>query len=406
MRRFFWILIVLIFSVWVGLKIADDPGYALFAYKHWTMEMPLWFAVVSFIVVLLLFYILLRFLDGIDFSLYKWKNWLRWRRKYKSYSKTNRGLVELIEGRPRTAEQYLLDGVAQSDAPLINYLSAAKAAHDEGAYDRRDAYLRKAYEVAPQAEVAIGLTQAQLQFDQGQLEQVLASLGHLRSIAPKNALILKLLERVYVQLGDWQELLKLAPSLYKANIVTSEQLLNLEEHIYQELLMNAANRHEGVKGIHTVWESVPKKLQRKPALLATYVQLLLPYPEMANELEGLLNQAVKKSWDKKLVQWYGLLETADSKKQLEHAEGWQKKYGSQAILFLTLGRLCERCQLWGKASEYFENSLKLDANPEAYMEYGRLLEQLGERDAAMRHYQDGLLLATSEKLGNRISLKR
>jgi HemY protein len=396
MGRFFWILIVLIFSVWIGLRIAEDPGYALFAYKYWTVEMPLWFAVVSFIVVLLLFYIVLRFFDGIDFSVYRWKNWLRWRRKHKSYSKTNRGLIELIEGKPRSAEQYFLDGVPQSDAPLINYLGAAKAAHDEEAYERRDAYLRKAYQVAPQSEVAIGLTQAQLQLDQGQLEQVSATLGHLRAIAPKHALILKLLERVYIRLADWQSLLKLAPYLRKAKIINDEQMLKLEEHIYEELLLNAANKHEGMKGIHALWETIPKKLQKKPGLIAVYTKLLLLYPEMANDLEGLLNKAVKRSWDKTLVRLYGLLETSDPKKQLAHAEGWQKQYGSQAVLFLTLARLCMRCQLWGKATEYFESSLKVDANAEVYMAYGKLLEQLGEKDLALRYYRDGLTFAAGE----------
>ena len=56
MWRFIFLVLILMVSVLVGLKIAEDPGYAIFAYKHWTMEMPLWFAVVSVILGLLLFY--------------------------------------------------------------------------------------------------------------------------------------------------------------------------------------------------------------------------------------------------------------------------------------------------------------------------------------------------------------
>ena len=123
MWKFFWFLIILIFSVWLGLKVSEDPGYAVFAYRHWSVEMPLWFAVVAFFVLLFLLYGVLRFFDGIDFTIYRLKNWLRWRQKYKSYSKTNRGLIELIEGHWRSAEYYLLEGVPQSDAPLV-YLAA------------------------------------------------------------------------------------------------------------------------------------------------------------------------------------------------------------------------------------------------------------------------------------------
>lgn len=392
MRRFFCFLIILIFSVWIGVNVAKDPGYAVFAYGHWTAEMPLWFAVVAFIVVLLLMYAILRFFDGIDFSLYRWKNWLRWRRKYKSYSKTNRGLIELIEGHWRNAEYYLLEGVRQSDAPLINYLGAAKAAHEQHAYDKRDAYLRKAHDIAPQADVAIGLTQAQLQFEQGQLEQSLATLGHLRAVAPKQGFVLKLLERVYVRLGDWSGIIKLLPNLRKAKLITEEQVGQLEEKAYQESLRTAASKHEGLLGIQRVWLSIPKKFQKDPALIYCYAKLVMLYPEMATDIEILLYKTVKRSWDKDLVRLYGLLETSDPKKQLAHAEHWFKQYGNQAVLLLTLGRLSMRCQLWGKARSYFEESLELQACPETYAEYGKLLEQLGELNNAVKSYRDGLAL--------------
>lgn len=397
MRRYFWILLILIVSVWIGLKISRDPGYALFAYGHWTVEMPLWFTVVAMIVFLLLVYIIMRFIDGIDFSLYRWKNWLRWRRKYKSYSKTNRGLIELIEGHWKSAENYLLEGVQQSDAPLINYLAAAKAAHEQGAFDRRDAFLRKAHHLAPQAEVAIGLTQAQLQYDQGQLEQSLATLDHLRAVAPKHGFVLKLLEKVYTRLADWQGLIKLLPYLRKAKLINDDQMEKFEINMYQELLLNTANRQEGLTAIQNVWQTIPKKLQHKPQLIYTYAKILLPYPEKANELEVLLNKTLKKTWDKDLVKLYGLLTTSDPKKQLIHAENWEKHYGKQATLLLTLGRLCERCQLWGKAKSYFEDSLALEANPETYIEYGKLLEHLGETELAIENYRDGLVLIAGSK---------
>src|SRR3990167_598109 len=216
MRRFIWILLLLILSVWIGLKIAADPGLALFSYRQWSVEMPLWFAAVGLIVFLLILYSILRFFDGVGSLWQRFENWLRFRRKNKSYSKTNRGLRELVEENWRASEMYLMDGIPQSDAPLINYLAAAKAAQAQCAYDRRDAYLKKAYEIAPQSEIVIGLTQAKLQLEQGQLEQALATLDHLCSIAPRHPAVLKLLERVYIHLGDWKSLLKLIPVLRKA----------------------------------------------------------------------------------------------------------------------------------------------------------------------------------------------
>lgn len=391
MRRFLWLLIILFVSVWLGLKISQDPGYALFTYGHWTVEMPLWFAVIAVLIILIVLYGILRFFDNIDFSLYRLKNWLRWRRKYKSYNKTNRGLVELLEGRWRHAEHYLLEGVNQSDAPLINYLAAAKAAQEQGAFDRRDTYLRKAHHLAPQSEVAIGLTQAQLQYEQGQLEQALATLGHLRTLAPKNVAVIKLLEKVYVRLSDWAALLKLLPFLRKAKVITNDQLGRFEINTYHEMLRAAGQKSDVLNAVKQAWDVVPKKFHDQPELVGEYAKLMLPYPEMAPELEALINRVLKKTWDTELVRLYGLLQGVDYKKQLSHAESWYKQHGNQPTLLLTLGRLCMRCQLWGKARGYFETSLKLEANPETFAEYGKLLEQLGETNLAMQNYHDGLV---------------
>ncbi|MEO8400872.1 MAG: heme biosynthesis HemY N-terminal domain-containing protein [Gammaproteobacteria bacterium] len=390
MRRFIVGMIILILSVWLGLRIAEDPGLALFTYRDWSMQMPLWFAAVCLIVLTLFVYYLVRFIDGIDSSFYRWKNWLRWRRKNKSYSKTNRGLIELIEGHWRTAENFLLEGINQSDAPLVNYLAAAKAAHERGAFDKRDLYLRKAHDLAPQADVAIGLTQAQLQLDQGQLEQALATLNHLRTITPLHAVVLKLLQKTYIRLADWKALLLLLPSMRKAKTLTPEQLDVMELRVYQELLSATANKADNAETMHEFWKIVPRKAQKNSQLIYTYAKQLMRFPYTANEVEVLINTAVKKNWDSDLVRLYGLLVTENPKKQLSHAEKWMKHYPDQPILLLTLGRLCLQCQLWGKARGYLEESLRLEANPETYVEYGKLFEQLGDVSTALVNYRDGL----------------
>jgi len=390
MRRFIWLLLVLIISVWLGLQIAKDPGLAFFSYRQWSVEMPLWAALFSLIIVLFLFYLFGCLLSSIDSSFYRWGNWLRWRRKNQSYSKTNRGLIELIEGHWKKAENYLIAGIDQSDAPLINYLALAKAAHEQAAYDRRDTYLCKAHAVAAQAEVAIGLTQAQFQINQGQLEQALATLNHLRIIAPQHGLVLKLVERIYVHLADWQNLLKLLPCLYKAKVVTSEQFTLLEQKTYAELLKSTANYPEGLVSLQDIWHKMPRQLQKTPQLLGCYAQQLLRYPKQTGEVVELLDKSLKKSWNADLVKIYGLLDTADPVKQLTQAERWLIRYPSQALLFLTLGRLSVRCQLWGKACRYFEESLKLEKSAVTYLEYGKLFEQLGDSVSALQAYRSGL----------------
>jgi len=392
MWRLIWLLIILVVSIGLGLLIAKDPGVAFFSYRQWSVEMPLWFAVVSLILVLLIGYFFLRLFGRMDSAWYRLKNWLRWRRKNKAYSKTNRGLLELIEGNWKNAEYYLNEGIIRSDAPLVNYLALAKAAHEQGKYDRRDDYLRKAYGCAPHAEIAIGLTQAQFQMNQEQFEQALATLTHLRSLAPKQPQVLKTLERLYIHIGDWQNLIKLLPSLYKSRVLTRVQYAQLEKKAYQELLLSTAIRAESKQALQACWQTIPKKLKNDPGIIYCYAQQLSSYPEEADLIAGMIVKVLKKTWDAHLVRLYGLLVTASATKQLAQAEKWLSHYPQHAELFLTLGRLSMQCQLWGKARHYFEESLQLAGSSETYIEYGKLLEQLGDTTTALQNYREGLQL--------------
>lgn len=396
MRRLIIFLLVFIFAVFLGLKIVEDPGIAFFSYKQWSVEMPLWFSVAAILLLFFVGYTILRLFDGIDFSIYRFRNWLQWRRKYKSYSKTNRGLVELVEGDWQRAENYLVDGIAQSDAPLINYLAAAKAAHERRAYDKRDSYLRKAHDVAPHAEVAIGLTQAKLQYDEGKFEQALATLRSLRNVAPKNKVVLKMLERLMIHLADWQELLTLVPSLRKVKVVTADEAQALENKVYFEIFKASSNSAQ--VSFDQSWDAVPRKLQKDPLFIAYYVERLISNPEVAEKLEVLVSQSIKSQWNEELVRLYGLLQAPNPAKQLAKAEKWLKDYSSHAVLYCTLGKLSLRCQLWGKAREYFESAIKLEGNPTTYLEYGALLEMLGEHTAAVKSYREGLALKASQAM--------
>ena len=49
-----------------------------------------------------------------------------------------------------------------------------------------------------------------------------------------------------------------------------------------------------------------------------------------------------------------------------------------------------RNELWGKARSYLETVISLRPTPEAYQDYGRLLNRLGEADAAADAFREGL----------------
>jgi HemY protein len=158
------------------LATFDSPGYVLIGIGGWSMETSLIVLLVSLIVGFFALYMLFRWLG--------WLLRLPWQLKNRSRNiKFNRsqdaliaGLVGSAEGKWEQAEKVLVKHASHSGAPLLHYLTAAKAAQSRGAYDKRDEYLKKAAAQAPGSDVAIGLTQAELHFSANQFEQALETL--------------------------------------------------------------------------------------------------------------------------------------------------------------------------------------------------------------------------------------
>lgn len=386
-------LSVLILFVWLGLKIQADPGYVLFAYQQWTVETPLWFAIAAIVVGFVLLHLLLRLLYRLGSVAGRWRVWAQQRRLRRAHERTSRGLIELAEGHWRAAEKDLLKAAQYTDMPLINYLSAARAAQELGEDERRDEYLHKAHLVMPSAEIAVGLTQAQLQFNHQQLEQALATLRRLHELAPKHPYILKLLQKIYLELQDYENLEALLPNLKKAKVLSPADMLLLQQKIYSGLLQQAEKAHDQT-AVETVWNRMPKELQKEPIILTQYVRYLL---KTKHEVlaEQLLRETLKKKWDETLVMYYGLVAGEESEKQLAQAEGWLKSHPENPALLLCLGRLCIRNSLWGKARSYLETCIALSPSAEAYSALAQLLEKMGEPEQASQCYRKGLLLATS-----------
>lgn len=396
MQRLLVTLLILVASVWIGAELARHPGYALFSYRQWVVEMPLWLAFIATVISFLLlhsFWRMARFIRNID---QHFGQWLRQRLSNKAHDKTHRGLLAIVEEHWSNAERHLLAGVSKAKHPALNYLSAAEAALAQKAYDRCETYLKKAHQAAPEAKVAIGLVQAKVQLEQGQLEQAQLTLVSLQQLSPYHPAVLKQLEKLYIRHRDWQSLLKLLPSLTKARALSSAQVEIFEKNLYAEILDEAARKNQSLHAVRELWKSMPKAIRLHPDILERYGKLLKGDKDSAEELEPLFRKRLNKEWNADLVKLYGQLHTSDPTYQLKLAEGWLKQYGNRAALLLTLGRLAKRCQLWGKARHYFEEELSMEKSSEAQFELAGLCEQLGEKSEALEHYKKGLALATGQ----------
>lgn len=410
MKRFLLALIIATsLAVAIGLMANYyGPGYVVFSIADISIETSLIFMLGFLAIVFFLFHYLIRMLSillhipgflGLKYSR---------RQAEKSRNALIKGLIEMSEGRFSQAEKILLKQVAHSDTGLLNYLMAARSAQFQGAYERRDEYLRLAHETTPSADIAIGITQAELQIAHKQNEQALATLNHLQSISPKHSYVKKLQAKVYEQLDDWENLEKLLADVRKQHLISDDKLLSVEIETYSGLL-NKYIKQNSSPQIKLTWQKMPKHLKLNPDLLKLYINHLIAISE-DGEAETLLRHYLSHHWQDSLVILYASLNTTNPLQQLETAETWLRNNARNAALLLALGKLCIKTEFWGKARGYLESSLGIKPMTETYLQLAMLLEnKMNDLARAQKYYQQGLKLAVeheSEYLSSKAALSQ
>lgn len=382
----FFALGVILVSMFFA-KMARNPGYVLLSYRYYTLETSMLIAVLSLMLTITL--------SIVFYRLTAWLFDASWRQRMANRN-TIKGLIAYAEGNWPQAEKLLARSAGYNDAPLINYLTAAEAAHQQGKTDKRDQYLLMAHETTPGVEQSVGLAKARLQLSSQQWESALATLRMLKDHpkSPAYPFVLKLLAKTYDELADWAALRELLPELRKHEVFSSHDFDTLALRCYEGQLEGAIkgySNEEKRSHLHQAWDSIPKKLRQQANLVLAYSQRLLDL-DAPNEAEEVVSTFLRKDWDERLVRLYGTIQGKDPNKQFLLAESWLKERPSNAALLLALGRLCLQNQNWEKARHYFDASIKSRKSAEAYGEQGRLLARLGEHEASNESFQHGLTM--------------
>jgi HemY protein len=392
MRLLLLSLLALLLAITIGSLAGSDTGYVMMTISGWTIQTTATLFVIVLFLSFLLIYFCVRSLVRFFEIPKELKVWRQHRHQRRAEKYLTQGLINMTEGRWKQAERDFCKAAPYSRAPYVNYLCAARAAQELHAVDRRDEYLRLAYHNNPDASLAVGITQAELQLSEQQTEQALATLKHLQNKQPEQNQVKQLLLETYTDLNDWQSVLNIIPSIEKTSLYPREQLQAKKLDAYAGLLKEAGKRKDK-QTLNTLWTNIPRKLKQHFYLIETYVTERLKFDD-TTDCELLLKTALKRQWDHQLVRLYGLVIASDQVKQQATAESWLNNHSRDAVLLLTLGRLCMRNQLWGKAREYLQESIDVQANPEAYYEFARLHEHEGDRETAAECYEKGLTLAT------------
>jgi len=388
------VVLLLALAGLVGWAVVQDAGYVLISYDRFRFESSFW-VFVGLVVCLWLLSVVVHWVLGLLYASGALANpWSRRHRARRVAKASDKGLRELAEGQWSPALGHLRTAAEHDHQPLVHYLGAARAASELGEYEQSDELLRKAREREPEARLAVGLTQAQLQIARGQYAEARESLNALHGDHPRHPYVLTLLQQLYVQLQDWPALCRLLPELRKHRVLPPARLDELELLAWTAALEQAGQAgtapvEEAQQALSQRWQAVPGKLRNEPLLVRAYTDGLRR-TGAEEKAEEVLYAALKREFDERLVERYGRVRGREPARQLAHAEGWLKAHPQSAELLLALGRLSLRNELWGKARDYLEASLRQEHRAETCAELARLLAQLGDNERSNRLFQEGL----------------
>ncbi|WP_434678567.1 heme biosynthesis protein HemY [Pseudomonas sp. R1-18] len=396
MKRVYVLLfIAIVVAALIGVAIAEHSGYVLIAYNNFRYESSLWATLGLLIAVLLVIFLVRALIALLTTSGGVVNPWSRRNNRRRVQVAIEQGQMDLAEGRWASAQRHLHRAAEADPQPLLYYLGAARAANEQGRYEDCDNLLERALERQPQAELAIALSHAQLQQDRGDTDGALITLQAMYERHPHNPQVLRQLQRLYQQRGDWSELIRMLPELRKDKVLPPKELAELERRAWGENLTLAAWRDEsegaptGLPSLENAWKGLTSAQRQEPQLVLAYAEQLRRLGADA-QAEEVLRTALKREYHSHLARLYGLVRGSDLAKQLHAAEGWLKQHPNDASLLLSLGRICLQSRLWGKARDYLESSLRMQRNPETCAELARLLAQLGETDRSNQLFQEGL----------------
>lgn len=397
-RLFLLLLLVLVVGAWTGQMMVTDSGYVLLAYNNTTVETTLWVFLVGLLITFMLLHVIVNLLINSRLPTGQFRQWRALRRQQSARKKTLQGLLALSEGEWHKAQKSLTRGAEDFGLPAINYIAAARAAHENGDQAGADELLKKALKTTPEASLVVSITQAQIQVARGQLEAALANLLKLRRKQPRNKQILALLADVSARLHDWQGVADILPDLRRSKALPLDNLNRLERetllHLLHKQKMPTAGGsvpepEQRVRHLQSIWVSMPETVSGYDEVVSEYATQLIAAGGH-KPAEALLRQRLESRWSESLIPLYGLIDSPKPRKLYQQAQQWLSIHEQSPGLYIALARLAGKCQLWSEAVGFYEQSLSIDANLDTCAEFARLLQQLEQPERAMQVMNQGI----------------
>jgi HemY protein len=388
------ILLALVAGAAAILLLHPDAGYVLINYGPWAVETSLAVLVLGVGIWFLLVYLLLKLLALVIHLPGTVREAVDRRRQDRARQSFEAGLLNLFEGNWQRAEAELVRRAGDHHATHLNYLAAARAAQRQGAFDRRDQYLRLAAMNKPEHELASLLAAGDLQRKRGEYAATKATALRLRERDPNRPFAIELLAHSYEALGEWEPLRALLAEPAARSALDPPHYDALSVRALRELMQIAvAGAH--LDQLKALWDGAPA-YQDHPEVRRAYLHGLARLNADAEAL-ALIAQILRNEWDADLALLYGKLHANDCIAQLATVEQWLVRHGDKPELLLLAGRVCLNNKLWGKARSYLEAGVQAAPTAQGYLDLARLCQETQQAEDAGRYYRQGLEFAAAAR---------
>lgn len=388
LRALTWIVAIVAVAVGLTLLARYSTGYALFVWPPYRIEVSLTFLLLLLAAAFAVLYIALRMVSATVRLPAQVREYRAARRRRKARATFASALHEYFSGRYARAEKAARRALEMSEHADLAALLAARAAQGLRAYDRRDDFLARAA-AAGGDEATRLVTEAELFLDQGRAREALEVLERLPR---RHTAALRLELAAHQQLGNWDKVLALLTELNRRKAFDPEKAVDLRRNALVEHLRSRAT---DLSALEEAWNRVAAKERTDPRVAAAAVRLFIGLGG-CTQAHRVIEEALESAWDSDLVALYAECDGGDRLRRIERAESWLKSYPRDAVLLLTLGRLCSAQELWGKAQSYLEASIAVEPTYSAHFSLAGLHEKLGDSEAAQRHYRESLTLALAQ----------
>jgi HemY protein len=390
MRLFIWLVVMMAAAIGIAVTARFNPGNVVLFYPPYRVDLSLNFFLVLLAASFMLVYFLVRAFNATVNMPRKVAAYRQNKRERDGNKGLRDALKALFEGRFGHAEKAALRAAELPENAGVAALIGARAAHRMRQQARRDQWLARIASDNSMKTARL-MTVTELLVDDHQPEAALEAVRELNASGTRHIHALQWSLKAEQQAKNWPEVLRLVRLLDKHKALHPALSARLRELAYDDLLSD--NAHDA-ESLQRVWATIPTADRLKP-YVACRAATALNARGLHNEARVVCEESLAANWDERVLRAYrdaaAPVGSAALLVQIEHCEGWVRERPNDAELALTLGSLCLKQKLWGKAQRYLEQALS-DASEarmvrESHLKLAQLHEALSQPEEAANHYR-------------------